>query len=126
LTVSIASLGCGSNAGAEPEQPGLGTATGASCDPSLSYDNFGQSFMQSYCTNCHASALTGAARHGAPLDHDFDRFDKIQAYAEHIDEYAAAGPDNENDFMPPSGASPSPSLQERQTLGAWLACGPVD
>lgn len=107
---------------APPDSP---WASGARCDPALDYDDFGRGFMDGYCTRCHSSALTGAARSGAPLDHDFDSFEKIVEYATAIDEFAAAGPNRINDFMPPSGAMPFPSLQERQTLGAWLACGPA-
>ena len=99
--------------------------TGASCDWTLDYESFGRGFMETYCTRCHSSALQGAARHSAPLDHDFDSFEKIGQYAVPIAEFAAAGPRRTNDFMPPSGAMPFPSLQERQRLGAWLACGPT-
>jgi uncharacterized membrane protein len=97
-----------------------GMASGAECDASLTYENFGMAFMASYCTGCHSSTLTGADRNGAPAGHDFDTLDGILLVADHIDEHAAAGPDATNEEMPPSGAMPTQA--EREMLGAWLAC----
>jgi cytochrome c5 len=97
-----------------------GTPSGAACDSSLTYENFGMSFMATYCTSCHSSTLSGVARNGAPDGHDFDSLDGILLVAEHIDENAAFGPDASNEEMPPSG--PAPTEAEREMLGAWLAC----
>lgn len=99
---------------------GEGTASGAECDPSLTYESFGMMFMTSYCTSCHSSTLTGTARNGAPEGEDYDTLDGVLAAAEHIDAHAAAGPDATNEEMPPSGAMPTTA--EREMLGAWLAC----
>lgn len=57
---------------------------------------------------------------GIPLDHDFDRFEGVLPVAEHIDQYAAAGPNAMNTTMPPDGDAPT--LEEREKLGEWLAC----
>ena len=99
-------------------------STGTVCpdpDPmTLTYDNFGKSFMDKYCTWCHASDLPRSKRNGAPLYHDFDTFDGIIVVADHVDEYAAAGPDATNTLMPPDGTAPSE--EERLQLGEWLAC----
>jgi hypothetical protein len=100
-----------------------GTPSGAECDSTLTYENFGMAFMTSYCTGCHSSTLSGTARNGAPEDHDYDTLDGILLVAEHIDEHAAAGPDATNDLMPP--LDPRPSQAEREQLGAWLACEEV-
>jgi uncharacterized membrane protein len=99
------------------------TPTGSTCPAgsTLTYESFGQAFMESYCTRCHASDLHGADRHGAPLYHDFDTLDGILAVADHVDEWAAAGPDAVNRLMPPSGEAPTDD--ERYQLGEWLACG---
>ncbi|PRQ03126.1 hypothetical protein [Enhygromyxa salina] len=97
-----------------------GEPSGAECDASLTYEEFAAPFMQSYCTGCHSSTLTGPARNGAPDGHDFDSLAGILAVAGHVDQYAAAGPDATNELMPPSG--PAPSHAEREMLGAWLAC----
>ena len=102
----------------------LGPKTGSTCPPSstLTYANFGQPFMEHYCTKCHATALkTKKARMGATLYHDFDVQEKVQNFAEHIDRASAAGPDSINTGMPED--DPKPTLAERYMLGEWLACG---
>ena len=96
--------------------------TGATCPPgsTLTYESFARPFMESYCTRCHSSTLTGDDRMGAPLFHDFDTETGILNVAEHVDEEAAAGPNAVNKIMPPDGAEPSEA--ERFQLGEWLAC----
>src|ERR1041385_4218132 len=97
-----------------------GKPSGATCDPALSWDNFGSGFMTHYCTSCHSSRVSGGARHGAPEDHDFDTLAGVQLAIDHIDESAAAGHESINTYMPPYGAIPT--TVERQQLGSWLAC----
>jgi cytochrome c5 len=101
----------------------LGPPTGATCPPTstLTYDNFGRAFMESYCTRCHSSTLSGAARMGATADHDFDSKIGVLRVYDHVDQTAGSGPDASNDQMPPNGAMPS--LAEREMLAEWLACG---
>ncbi len=100
-----------------------GTPSGALCPETstLTYDNFGKSFMDSYCVRCHSSQLTGAARQGAPNDHNFDTLAPIQEEIDHTDAQAAAGPDSVNVLMPIG--APTPTEAERRQLGEWLACG---
>lgn len=100
----------------------FGPPTQSTCPDgsTLTYDNFGKPFMETYCTQCHASTLSGDARQGAPLYHDFDSLEGILPVADHIDEKAAAGPAATNEFMPE--VDPKPSLAERKQLGEWLAC----
>lgn len=96
-----------------------GQPSGAGCPPdsTLTYENFGQPFMESYCIHCHASWLQGGGqRRGAPVDHDFDTQLGVQVEIDHIDR-AAAG----SDAMPPYG--PRPTADERTELAEWLACG---
>ncbi len=104
------------------EDPLFGPPTESVCPPdsTLTYENFGQPFMEDYCTRCHSSELTGADRNGAPSFHDFDTVFGIRAVSEHIDETTASGPAATNDSMPPDGDTPS--LEERQQLGEWIAC----
>jgi uncharacterized membrane protein len=99
-----------------------GVATGAVCPSgsTLTYDDFARPFMTSYCTRCHSSTLSGAARNGAPAGHDFDTEAGILAVADHVDGLAAAGPNAVNTAMPPDGAKPTEA--ERRQLGEWLAC----
>ena len=101
----------------------FGPHTDATCPPAspLTYNNFGQPFMEAYCTRCHAQTLHGSARMGAPSLHDFDTWYGIRAFIDHIDETTASGPAATNESMPPYGAAPT--LAERTSLGEWLACG---
>jgi len=101
-----------------------GEATGSTCPPAstLTYATFGQTFMETYCTRCHASTRMGADRNGAPEFHDFDTQLGIMRVSDHVDEMAAAGPDATNAFMPPDDGA-KPTLEERQQLGEWIACG---
>ena len=100
----------------------IGPPTGSACPPgsALSYENFGKDFMESYCKRCHSSELMGLERNGASEGHDFDVLEGILPVAEHIDQYAAAGPDAVNTKMPPT--APRPTEEERYRLGEWLAC----
>lgn len=104
------------------EEPPVGPASGATCptENPPTYESFGQSFMQTYCTRCHSSELTGDARMCAPLYHDFDSLQGVLVVADHIDQLAAAGPSATNTEMPEDGTQPT--LEERQTLGQWIAC----
>ncbi len=105
------------------EEPLFGPPTETECpdDSTLTYENFGQQFMEDYCTDCHHSELRGAERKGAPSFHDFDTVFGIRAVSNHIDETTAAGPAAINDGMPR--AAPYPTLDERYLLGEWIACG---
>lgn len=78
--------------------------------------------MTNYCVSCHSSSLSGSARQSAPSNIDFDSLAAIHASGlALIDEYAASGPSHTNTTMPLT--DPRPSLEERQELGTWLACG---
>lgn len=101
---------------------GAGKPTGAVCPSpqTLTYQNFGMSFMDRYCQRCHASTVTGLARNGAPADHAFDELVDIRVFADHIDLKAGAGPAATNTSMPPG--APTPTGAERSQLSEWLAC----
>jgi hypothetical protein len=107
------------------EEPLFGPPTESVCPPTqtLSYENFGKGFMESYCTECHDSHKRGEDRQGATSFHDFDTIYGIRAVYEHIDFTSAAGPAGGvvNDSMPPDG-EPKPTLEERRLLGEWIAC----
>jgi len=107
----------------EGEEEVLGPPTEATCPQgsTLTYASFGASFMDRYCTRCHSSTLTGAARMGAPAFHDFDTLSGVKVVSDHIDEAAASGPASTNTGMPPDGSLPT--MLERQQLGEWIACG---
>ncbi len=116
LLLLLAALSCG---GDEEE----GDPSGSTCPPgsALSYETFGNDFMQNYCTECHASDLPVAERMDAPTDANFDTLAGILDKADEIDRRAAFGPDATNSFMPPAD-QPQPTEAERMQLGEWLAC----
>lgn len=120
LVLLVASLGtaaCGNTPSV------FGPPTETACPPdgtTLTYENFAQPFMESYCTRCHASYLSGADRNGAPSFHDFDTWFGIHVVWDHVDETTAAGPAAINRGMPLDG--PKPTDEERYLLGEWLAC----
>ncbi len=84
-----------------------GTTGSASCgsDSTLTYANFGEQFMATYCLACHTSRAQPALTSQAD----------VQAYASKI--MAAAV----NSTRMPQGGSVS--ADERALLGEWLACG---
>lgn len=101
-----------------------GEETGATCPPggtTLTYQNFGQSFMGTYCLRCHNSALTGNARHDAPSDINFNTVEEVRAEAKDVDKQAGASATITNEEMPPDGEKPS--VEDRRKLSEWLACG---
>ncbi len=104
------------------EETEFGPPTESVCPQgsTLTWESFGQEFMSTYCTRCHASTLEGDARQGAPLYHDFDTFMGVLVVADHVDMKAASGPAATNELMPIG--TPTPTLEERQQLGEWLAC----
>jgi hypothetical protein len=111
--------------------------TGAACpDPDpmvLTWDDFGQQFLATYCTDCHASTLTHSKRNGAPLYHDYDSLMLTLEAPDHLDEYAGSGPLATNTIMPPKDCPttpggaldrdcPQPTEAQRKMLSVWLAC----
>jgi uncharacterized membrane protein len=118
-------LGVGVLAGCEHDHGSGGAATNAVCPPTptLTYENFGKGFMQTYCLRCHSQTVTSSARKGAPSDHNFDTFADIKPLADHIDGYAGSGPGATNTRMPPD--TPKPSVEERAKLSEWLACSAI-
>lgn len=116
LVAALATLAaCEHSHGGEP--------TGSVCPPgsTLTYDTFGRDFLEDHCTRCHASTRTGSDRHGAPSFHDYDTLEGLRNTMDHVDAYAAAGPDAVNTLMPPT--APKPTEAQRFQLGEWIACG---
>ncbi len=81
----------------------------------LTYKNFGGSFINAYCQSCHGS--TSEDRAGAPGEFIFDTPEQVARHKDRIFARSAAG----NDSMPPG--PDDPSLEEREKLAEWLACG---
>ncbi len=100
------------------------SSSGASCPTTdaPTYASFGRAFFAAYCTGCHSAAARD--RHGAPRGIDFDSEAQVRYFAHAIDAEAAAGPDAVNSDMPDmtGPVHAPPSLDERRTLGEFLAC----
>jgi hypothetical protein len=94
-----------------------GDAGGYACaTSSLTYGNFGEPFMLSWCRGCHSAGLAEGARQGAPLGVDFETREKVMQWQGRIVARAAASPPT----MPPRGG---PAAAEVEQLREWVACG---
>ena len=112
------------HAGAHDTQ--IGPLTGATCPSAgstLTYENFAKQFFSDYCLGCHSEKLSSAARNGAPADHNFDTYADVDLIRKHIDQMAGSGPSSTNTKMPPMNAPKKPTMEERQKLSEWIACG---
>lgn len=88
------------------------------CPPggtTLTYQDFGASFMANNCQTCHGQA--DGDRNGAPDDFDFATLDAVRAHKDRIFARAAA----DNTTMPPG--PDDPPQADRDKLAEWLACG---
>jgi uncharacterized membrane protein len=115
LSVGLA-LGCGSKpdetgAGADPDSP----AETCESQP-WSWQNTGEPFMRTWCTQCHHSDLAEGDRQGAPVGVDLETHADALLWRDRIEArvWADSAP------MPPAGG---PSTEELEVLAEWLACG---
>jgi cytochrome c5 len=122
LLAACGSKSSGTSATGEPT-----ATTVAQCTLKLigqpTWGDFASTFFTSYCTRCHSSTLTGLARNGAPVGHDFDTYAGATQFLSHIDETAAANPMGTvtNTRMPKD--PPFPTLDDRKKLACWIAGG---
>ncbi len=114
IVIALAACGGGSEEGVFTESMCPTT------DPPT-YANFGQQFMESFCTECHDAAKSGALRQDAPPTIDFDTLANLRMWTSQIDKQAAFGPAAMNRLMPPSG-NPLPTDANRVRLGEFIAC----
>lgn len=77
------------------------------------FETFASGFLATYCTRCHGSARSGAARNGAPTGYDWDVEASVRA---HLDEIRAAV--GVSFYMPLN--DPKPTCAERQRLVRWI------
>ncbi len=111
--------GCGDDDEDDTPEDEVGCPSGGT---QLTEQNFGRAFLDTYCTRCHSSTLTGAARNGAPVGFDWDVIAAVRTHAEEMNEEAGANADGSvNREMPLN--DPRPSDAERRQLSEWLACG---
>jgi hypothetical protein len=107
LGATLSASGCGYETLSEHPCPPGGTT--------LTYENFGEGFFDSYCNSCHSAP--DSERNGAPDDDVFATVDDVRQHADRIF-VRAAGP---NTSMPPGPDDPPET--ERDKLADWLACG---
>jgi uncharacterized membrane protein len=81
----------------------------------LTYESFGQPFMNDNCQKCHG--MPSKDRNGAPSAYDFGSIQDVRRYRERIFLRAAA----DNTTMPPG--PDDPSKTDREKLAEWLSCG---
>jgi uncharacterized membrane protein len=120
LVIATCEAPCG---GVDDVMNEVPTPTQSACpstDPPT-YDNFGQTFFETYCLKCHDSAKPPGMRGGAPTAINFNTLAEIRMFTSQIDEQAAIGPKATNRFMP-GGSGPLPTDDERQRLGEFIAC----
>ena len=83
--------------------------------PPLSYDRFGQQFMDTHCAGCHSSLLPESLREGATVGVDLDTYEGVLRHADRIEARALG----EAPTMPPGGG---PDEDELARLSEWLSC----
>lgn len=92
------------------------------CPPEsvLTWNNFGEPFLLTWCTPCHSSHLSADGdpnqRQDAPIGSNFDTYSKYMDWDAEV--WSRAATDNES--MPPAGG---PSPEDRAMLAEWIACG---
>jgi uncharacterized membrane protein len=95
--------------------PSLSTPQANPGDPidGDTFASFAAPLLTTYCTRCHSTTLTGAARNGAPIGFDWNDEASVRLHLAEMRN--AIGVVN---FMPPS--APLPSCDERQRLVRWI------
>lgn len=108
-----------------PDGGSSGGSTGAHVDPCedsvLTWENFGEGFMLSWCTGCHHSALPNAQRADAPCRVNLDTHAGASAFAPLIKLRAI-------DYKTIDGLKPMPPAAlipeaELALLQEWIECG---
>ena len=113
---------CGSSSGIEEQvaRPAVKSIVEDTKCPegtTLTYENFGESFLAKYCLSCHHSGLAKADRLGAPTDVNLDSYQDISTHRKDIIKTATK---KSNARMPPSRHVPT---YEKELLAEWLNCG---
>lgn len=88
------------------------------CPPegtTLDYESFARPFFARHCNMCHGASVED--RRGAPIAYVFDTHDQAKALERRV--FARSASDNTS--MPPG--PDDPTLDERDDLAEWIACG---
>ena len=100
-----------------PDQVLVDAGDNSDCDE-LTYENFGQTFFQSYCLRCHSETLVKLARNDAPIGINYDTLEGVREFATRIRLRAGELGDMPPLLLP----GPRPSEQERVQLIRWIDC----
>lgn len=72
--------------------------------------------LEQLCTDCHAAALAGAARNGAPAAVNLDSYQGLIAHADDANQRL------QNETMPPSGFTKA-SATQKELFQCWIDGG---
>jgi hypothetical protein len=78
-----------------------------------SWATYAQGFFATWCTRCHSSMRSGAARNGAPDGYNWDDLTAVHAHIDNIRSAVGVG-----NFMPPN--DPLPPCSERRRIVRWI------
>jgi hypothetical protein len=110
LAVALVVLACaGSDATDSASQPVVDPCT------DLTWSDFGQPYVTTWCTPCHSASVAGVDRQGAPEGVDLDTLATVRGWKSVIAQVAVG----ESATMPPVGG---PTDADRTDLEEWLAC----
>ena len=82
-------------------------------DPPLTYENYGEGFIDQFCTGCHSSLIAEEQRMGAPEAYNFNTYEGILYWADKMAEPVDDG------VMPPGGG---PTDIQKELFAEWMAC----
>jgi uncharacterized membrane protein len=102
---------------AETSGPEISTSTECASSE-LTYKNFGEPYIVTWCRGCHSSSLPVDMRQNSPAMVNFDDLDQVRIFADRIRARAVAS-DLKSATMPPAGG---PSEQESALFARWLQC----
>jgi hypothetical protein len=107
--------------GDEPSTGGSSTGADPCTGSVLTWENFGEPFMLSWCTGCHHSALPSAERACAPCATNFDTHAGVSAISQYV-KLRVADYDTVEGLapMPPAAVIPEDELA---LLREWIDCG---
>lgn len=84
--------------------------------PLITYNNFGQSFIEKECQGCHGEFISGNQRQGAPLEFAYDTPEQVWNDKDLI---LVTSTGNDPIMPPADGVFP----EDRLRLEIWLRCG---
>lgn len=90
------------------------------CRDAPTYDTDIRRIVDDKCITCHAQALMGSARMGAPDTLDFDDYATIQPNLDALADAITSGREPPRDTPD---APPATSAVERQLVNEWRRCG---